>query len=388
MGAAAVERAQRVERRAVVAGHAEVVAVDVHRVRQAELVDRRRDRLDHLPRRDAGALVVERGDVAVVALEHLDAAGIDELDAVAAGRLQPPGDRLANASGVVADELEERQVVAHQHQEGGVDDGRVAQLGERVARRERRRRGVDDGRVAQQRVAVAGGERRGDGAAGARAGDRGPLQDVGAMLLGRSLRAALTVGPAMWAWMSTPPGITTMPCALIVRACGGTSATIFRPARRRRAPRRRSRWRGRRRGLPAIRSITAVLRSRPARPRRRAVRGQRRVERNRHAVHPVDGAGGLEPSARWRTRRAPPPRRGGVRVDDDGRQLAQSRQRRAVDDQRRVDLAALEQRGGAELAGIGARVAAGEADRVREAGLPGEHVLGAARVALAAEPRA
>ena len=176
VGAAAVERAQRVERRAVVTGHAEVVAVDVHRVRQPELVDRGRDRLDHAPRRDAGALVVERGDVGVVALEHLDAAGIDELDAIAAGRLQVPRDRLADASRIVADEAEDRQVVAHQHQEGGVDDGRVAQLGERVARRERRRGGVDHGRVAEQRVAVAGGERRGDGAAGAGAGDRGPLQ--------------------------------------------------------------------------------------------------------------------------------------------------------------------------------------------------------------------
>ncbi len=187
MGAAALERAQRVERRAPVAGHAEVVAVDVHRVWQPQLVHRGGDRLDHAPRRDPGALVVERRHVAVAALPHLDAAGIDELDAVAARGLEPPGDRVAHAGGLGADELEERQVVAHEHQAGGVDDRRVAKLGERVARRERRRGGLDDGRVAQQRVAVARGERRGDGPAGPRARDRGAVEDVGAVLLGREL---------------------------------------------------------------------------------------------------------------------------------------------------------------------------------------------------------
>ena len=40
---------------------------------------------------------------------------------------------------------------------------------------------------------------------------------------------------------------------------------------------------------------------------------------------------------------------------------------------------------GTELAGVGARVAAGEAHRGGEAGLPGEHVFGAARVAVTAQ---
>jgi hypothetical protein len=44
---------------------------------------------------------------------------------------------------------------------------------------------------------------------------------------GRSLRAALTAGPAMWAWMSTPPGMTTIPRASMLRAWAGTSATIL-----------------------------------------------------------------------------------------------------------------------------------------------------------------
>ena len=115
--APALERAQRVERRAPVARDAEVVAVDVDGMREPELVHRAGDRVDHLPRRDAGDVVVERGDVAVAALPALDAARVDELDPVAARRLQPPRDRVAHARRVAADQVEQRQVVAHQQQE-------------------------------------------------------------------------------------------------------------------------------------------------------------------------------------------------------------------------------------------------------------------------------
>ena len=103
---------------------------------------------------------------------------------------------------------------------------------------------------------------------------------------------------------------------------------------------------------------------------------------------------------RWRTPRAPPPpsrSRARRRPPWAARAAArgsrrQVRQRIGGHHERGVDLAALEQRGGAELAGVGARVAAREAHRRGEAGLPGEDVLGAARVALAraapARPRA
>ena len=48
---------------------------------------------------------------------------------------------------------------------------------------------------------------------------------------GASLRAALTAGPAMWEWMSTPPGITTMPLASMRGACAGRSSTTLPPSR-------------------------------------------------------------------------------------------------------------------------------------------------------------
>ena len=94
---AAREGAHRVERGVGVAGDAEVVGVDVDGVRQPELVDGAADRLEDLARRhlEAGDGVVERLDVPVALLPQLDAAGVDELDPVAAGRLEPPGDGVA-----------------------------------------------------------------------------------------------------------------------------------------------------------------------------------------------------------------------------------------------------------------------------------------------------
>ena len=138
-----------------------------------------------------GDLVVERVDVAVVLLPELDPAGVDELDAVAAGGLEPPRHRVAQlrrdrAAGL-ADQLEQHLVVAHQDQERLVDHRRVAQLGEHVARGQRRGGGLDDRGVAEQRVAVAGGERRGDQAAGARAQQLGAVERVVAALVGRQL---------------------------------------------------------------------------------------------------------------------------------------------------------------------------------------------------------
>ena len=208
---------------------------------------------------------------------------------------------------------------------------------------------------------------------------------------GSSLRAALTFGPAMWAWMSTPPGMTTIPRAsmragvrghvgddlavlhadvahLAVDAVGGVVDAAAGD------PQHHSR--------PAIAASTSSA----ARP----VAVEQRAQRDRHAVHAVDRArdvdavgGGGEGDARR-------PRRLGVaRVDDHRRQLAQAPAAASSasqrDHERGVDLAALEQRGRAELAGVRARVAAREAHRRRVAGLPGEHVLGAARVAVAAQ---
>jgi hypothetical protein len=82
MPARIAERLHRLERGVPVARHAEVVAVDVHGMRQPQLVDRARDVLDDLPRRDAEVRDVLVETVHIAArqlLPHLDAAGVDDL---------------------------------------------------------------------------------------------------------------------------------------------------------------------------------------------------------------------------------------------------------------------------------------------------------------------
>ena len=71
------ERLHRFERRAPVAGHAQIVAVDVHRVRQPQLVGRARDAVDDLPRRHVEVIdrLVQAVDIAaLMALPDFDAA--------------------------------------------------------------------------------------------------------------------------------------------------------------------------------------------------------------------------------------------------------------------------------------------------------------------------
>ena len=201
MRLASRQRAHRVEGRVGVAGHAEVVGVNVDGMRQPELVHGPADRLQHLARRHVEAvdLVVERVNVAVVLLPALDSAGVDELDPVAAGRVEPPRDGVAQlgrdrAAGP-ADQLEQHLVVAHQDQEGLVDHRRVAQLGQHVARGQRRGGRLDDRGVAEQRVAVAGGERRGNETAGAGAQHLRSIQRLVAPVLGRELARGVDLRP-------------------------------------------------------------------------------------------------------------------------------------------------------------------------------------------------
>ena len=85
VAAVTLEQLHGLERGRPVAGEAEVVGVNMHRVRQLQLVDRLGDRLDDLTRRHS-EVVDQRVDGLDVAgrpaLPHLDAAGIDDLGGV------------------------------------------------------------------------------------------------------------------------------------------------------------------------------------------------------------------------------------------------------------------------------------------------------------------
>ena len=75
----------------------------------------------------------------------------------------------------------------------------------------------------------------------------------------------LTLGPAMWQCMSTPPGMTTSPRASIVpRGPESPGRSAARRSSRRRSrdrgPGRRCRWPGRRRSPPAILRYSVAMR--------------------------------------------------------------------------------------------------------------------------------
>ena len=201
MRLASGHRAHRLERGVGVARHPEVVGVDVDGMGQPKLIHRPADRLQDLARghREPRHLIVERVDVAVVLLEGLHPAGIDQLHAVAAGGVQPPCHRVAQLRGDRAagltDQLEQHLVIAHQDQERLVDHRRVAQLGEHLARGQRRSRRLHHGGVAQQRVSIPGGEGGGNEAAGAGTQQLGAIHGVIAVLIRRELARGVDLGP-------------------------------------------------------------------------------------------------------------------------------------------------------------------------------------------------
>ena len=182
MGAMAFGDPHRVQGGGVVAGMPEVVAMDVRGMRQPELVHRLDERPDHLPGRQLEGLdlLVETSDVGVAAaLPGLVAPGIHELRGVRLGDGEPPRERVAQVlPPALLQQLVEQHVVAHQHVEALVDDGRVVEFLQRVARADRRHRRFHRGGVAEQRVAVAGREGGGHGAADPGAGEGGARMHV------------------------------------------------------------------------------------------------------------------------------------------------------------------------------------------------------------------
>ena len=194
----------------------------------------------------------------------------------------------------------------------------------------------------------------------------------------------------MWAWMSTPPGITTIPRASMRRACARhvaddlavlhadvahlagdavgrvVHATAGDPQHQQRPP---------------IAARTASTLGRSAASGARSGSGTPSIRWSVPGTSIPSAAVANADPGRARRRRRPG-------VDDDERQLAQAgqaRERIGGHDERGVDVAALEELGGARAL---AREAAGEAHGPRIAGLPREHVLGARARCRAAQREA
>ena len=162
----AFERGDGLERRADVAGHAEVAAVDVQRVRHAELAQRARQRVQHLARRDLPVhMVLVDVELALVELEGRDAARVDDLHAHRlAGVDRPRGvvadlREVARRRAALGEQLQEQLVVAEHHVGAVVEHRHVAHLHVRVARVARHHRRLEGRGVAHLDIAVAGGQR-------------------------------------------------------------------------------------------------------------------------------------------------------------------------------------------------------------------------------------
>ena len=163
-----LEGFHRFQRRLPVAGQAQVVAVDVDRMRQFQCVHRRRRFADDLPRRDTEVIdgFVHRVHVAAgVALPNLDAARIDQLDGVRFGGAQQPGDEALQLFGLpLLNRPHHEMVIAGQDVEALVDTRRIVEFFVGVTRHQGRDRRVKSRGVAQADVLVAGRKGAGDAA--------------------------------------------------------------------------------------------------------------------------------------------------------------------------------------------------------------------------------
>ena len=163
---------QRVERRGNVSRRTEIVAVQMHRVRQAELVANPSQlRHDRAGRQSAVAFDRRRQLLGVLApLPRRHAARIDRLDAVRLRRPQiPRHDLLRPLVFALLQLVEHDFVVRHQRQRRLVDDRNVGQLFVRVAGRKHGHGRFVHRRQTHAGVEIAGGKRRGRHAAQAAA---------------------------------------------------------------------------------------------------------------------------------------------------------------------------------------------------------------------------
>ena len=145
----AVHRPHAVERRRYVARDAEIVAVNVRGMRQAQLIGGADQCFENRTRgHAAGSDRRIELDGPASLLPQLDAAGIHHLDGIAARRAQQPC-RIVSGSRSFArvDEAEQIVVVPHEHEEARIDDGGVVELGVRQPGGQRRNGGVEHRRV-------------------------------------------------------------------------------------------------------------------------------------------------------------------------------------------------------------------------------------------------
>jgi hypothetical protein len=180
-------RADGRERRLDIARDPQVAAMDVERMRHAEIVDRTGQRGQDRARRQAvmRPRLVEV-EASLVVLEGVDAARVDRLDGEALRRRQHPADIVADgARPLAARQQLQQQVVAAEHEvAAGVDDGDVRHLEMGVPSVRAEHGGLEGGRVAHLGIAAAGHMGRGRDDAAAAPAEPVRRHHAAVMLLG------------------------------------------------------------------------------------------------------------------------------------------------------------------------------------------------------------
>ena len=151
---------------------AQVVAVQVERVGEPEVVDDRRQVGDDLRGGDVAIAFDRLCEAASVftPFPRGHAARVDRLHRVALRRPEQPSQHVPGPFGLVPlEQVEQQFVVCQQHAGGFVEDRDIGKLLVRLPSRQGRHGRLVDRRVAQPGVQIAGGERR-----GRHAGNAGP----------------------------------------------------------------------------------------------------------------------------------------------------------------------------------------------------------------------
>ena len=152
-----------------VAAMAQVVAMDMRRVWQAQFIDRFHKGIDHLPRRHLNevAFLIDVLDVGILlALPGFISARVDQLGRVSLGCIDPPGDGLAEfLLAPVLDQLLQEDIIAQQHVKPLVYDRRIMKFFDGMPGADWGDGRLHGGGVAQGGIAVPRGKGGRNGAA-------------------------------------------------------------------------------------------------------------------------------------------------------------------------------------------------------------------------------
>ncbi len=199
MSAMSIQRPHGLKRGLPVAGHPEIVAVDVHCMRQLHLRGRAGHFAENLSRRHAKVPHggIESADIAAVLLPDLHAAGVHNFDAVSLGGPQQPRNVGSQALRLPGRNLiHDVMIVPHQDVKALVDDRGVLQFFVDVPRRHGGDGRIKGGRVPQPGIEIPRGERAGNTARRARSSLRRPANRLGiASILGPHFPRGIHLGP-------------------------------------------------------------------------------------------------------------------------------------------------------------------------------------------------